>query len=94
MPIPLSARASRVLIERRQCTIVRADQKPLTKVVLEIIWMYCDRILDVFGEAGPPAPYDMYNSQSYQEFCEEYKEEYLQIPTRRADFESLELHLQ
>lgn len=65
----------------------------MTQVALEIIWMFCDRILDVFGEAGPPAPYAMYNSQSFQRFCEEYKEEYSQIPTRRTDFENVTLPL-
>ncbi|VDB92628.1 unnamed protein product [Peniophora sp. CBMAI 1063] len=76
------------------CTVVRADQKHLTHVALEMIWMYCDKILNVFGEAGPPAPYKMYNSQAFHAFCQQYKEEYTQIPTRRAEFESLVLPLQ
>lgn len=71
---------------------MRADQKPLTHIGLEIIWMYCDKILDVFG-AGSPA-YALYNPQSFQSFCEEYREEYMQIPTRKRGFENLILPLQ
>ncbi|KZV76650.1 hypothetical protein PENSPDRAFT_747529 [Peniophora sp. CONT] len=77
------------------CTVVRADQKPLTQVALEMIWMYCDRILDVFNVAGPSNDvYAMYKPQPFRTFCEEYKEQYMQIPTRKADFENLSLPLQ
>ena len=54
----------------------RKDKKPLLTHHLEGLWMYCDRILDYFGE-GEGAPRRMYNRQAFQvwwnNYCEEQK---------------------
>lgn len=50
---------------------MRADQQPLTKVDLEKIWMYCDRILDRFGD-DPRPPLFLYKPEEFEDFCEDY----------------------
>ncbi|KAI0065252.1 hypothetical protein BV25DRAFT_154403 [Artomyces pyxidatus] len=54
-------------------TVVRADQKPLTLLELEKIWMFCDRILSMFEDNQGP-PFNMYYPERYQEFSEEYRD--------------------
>ncbi|KAI0702302.1 hypothetical protein BC835DRAFT_1411127 [Cytidiella melzeri] len=56
-------------------TIVRADHKPLTPVAFEMIWMFCDRVLDRFGD-GPEFAMRLYKKEEFNKFCEQYKEDY------------------
>jgi hypothetical protein len=57
--------------------VARKDEKPLLAQHLEGVWMYCDYILDLFGE-GKGAPKHLYNRQAFEEwwrkYCEEQKE--------------------
>ncbi|KAI0790987.1 hypothetical protein C8Q75DRAFT_758806 [Abortiporus biennis] len=71
-------------------TVVRADQQPLTKVALEMIWMFCDSILEDFGDTRLP-PLDRYNATAFETFCEDYRDQYLQFPSRFRDFQNLQL---
>ncbi|KAL0571133.1 hypothetical protein V5O48_010825 [Marasmius crinis-equi] len=73
-------------------TIVRGDHKPLTRVALEMIWMFCDRILDIFGD-DTGTPWEMYTREAFVEFCEDYKEDHMQFPLRKAEMEAQELPL-
>ncbi|KAI2610256.1 uncharacterized protein GGS25DRAFT_254408 [Hypoxylon fragiforme] len=50
---------------------VRADRKPLLPHHLEGVWMYCDRILDIFGD-GNGAPQHLYNRKAFEEWWEGY----------------------
>ena len=52
----------------------RKDKKPLPPQHLEGVWMYCDYILDVFGE-GEGAPRRLYNRQAFEEWWERYCED-------------------
>ncbi|KAI0042335.1 hypothetical protein FA95DRAFT_1637343 [Auriscalpium vulgare] len=72
--------------------IARADQKPLSIVALEMIWMFCDMILDRFGE-NRRAPWDMYNRAAFEEFCENYKENFIENGMRVDEFKAQELPL-
>ncbi|KAL0572396.1 hypothetical protein V5O48_009556 [Marasmius crinis-equi] len=73
-------------------TIVRGDHNPLTLVALEMIWMFCDRILDIIGEQTG-TPLKMYTREVFNEFCQSYKEQYIQYPSRRTEMEAQELPL-
>ncbi|KAI5855532.1 hypothetical protein GGS23DRAFT_443307 [Durotheca rogersii] len=57
--------------------VARKDGKPLLPHHLEGVWMYCDRILDVFGEGGGP-PTRFYTRQAFEKwwkgYCEEQKQ--------------------
>ncbi|KAL4253802.1 MYND-type zinc finger protein samB [Abortiporus biennis] len=71
-------------------TVVRPDQQPLTTVALEMIWMFCDSILGDFGDTRLP-PLDRYNATAFETFCEDYRDQYLQFPSRFQDFQNLQL---
>ncbi|KAL0071139.1 hypothetical protein AAF712_001698 [Marasmius tenuissimus] len=73
-------------------TVARGDHKPLSKIALEMIWMYCDRILDVFGDDGS-TPWNMYTKEFFDEFCQDYKENALMNGRRVADFNAQEVPL-
>ncbi|KAH7124433.1 hypothetical protein EDB81DRAFT_861075 [Dactylonectria macrodidyma] len=57
--------------------VARKDKKPLLPHHLEGVWMYCDHILDLFGE-GEGAPRWLYNRQAFEkwwgDYCEEQKQ--------------------
>lgn len=57
--------------------VARKDRKPLLPQHLEGVWMYCDRILDLFGE-GNGAPRRLYNRQAFERwwkgYCKEQKQ--------------------
>ncbi|KAH8654892.1 ectomycorrhiza-upregulated zf-MYND domain-containing protein [Ilyonectria robusta] len=57
--------------------VARKDKNLLLLQYLEGVWMYCDHILDLFGE-GEGAPRWLYNRQAFEEwwvgYCEEQKE--------------------
>ncbi|WEW61540.1 hypothetical protein PRK78_007030 [Emydomyces testavorans] len=56
--------------------VARKDMKPLLPHHMEGVWMYCDRILDFFGEGGG-APRNLYNRQAFERwwngYCKEQK---------------------
>ncbi|RSL87156.1 hypothetical protein CDV31_016299 [Fusarium ambrosium] len=54
--------------------VARKDQKPLLPQHLEGVWMYCDHILDLFGE-GDGASTHMYNRQAFEEWWKDYCKE-------------------
>ena len=54
--------------------VARKDKKPLLSQHLEGVWMYCDYILDLFGE-GEGAPTHLYNRQAFEEWWQDYCEE-------------------
>ncbi|KAH8752794.1 hypothetical protein F5883DRAFT_506445 [Diaporthe sp. PMI_573] len=54
--------------------VARKDEKPLLPQHLEGVWMYCDYILDLFGE-GEGAPTHLYNRQAFEEWWKDYYEE-------------------
>ena len=55
--------------------VARKDKKPFLPKHLEGVWMYCDRILDLFGDGDIPRR--LYNRQAFQKwwkgYCEEQK---------------------
>jgi hypothetical protein len=57
--------------------VARKDGKALLPQHLEGVWMYCDRILCLFGE-GEGAPTRLYNRQAFEKwwkgYCKEQKE--------------------
>jgi hypothetical protein len=54
--------------------VARKDGKTLLQQHLEAVWMYCDRILDHFGEgAGPPRR--MHSRAAFEKFWRNYVEE-------------------
>jgi hypothetical protein len=54
--------------------VARKDRKPLLPQHLEGVWMYCDYILDVFGE-GEGAPKWLYNRPAFEKWWEGYCKE-------------------
>ncbi|KAL6406250.1 hypothetical protein AUP68_10420 [Ilyonectria robusta] len=56
--------------------VARKDRKSLLPQHLEGVWMYCDRILDLFGE-GEGAPRMLYSRKAFGDwwtgYCEEQK---------------------
>ena len=58
--------------------VARKDRKPLLPQHLEGVWMYCDRILDLFGE-GEGAPRRLYNRQAFEKWWEGYCKEQKQF---------------
>lgn len=57
--------------------VARKDRKPLLPQHLEGVWMYCDYILDLFGE-GDGAPARLYNRPAFEKwwvkYCTEQKQ--------------------
>jgi hypothetical protein len=51
--------------------VARKDRKPLLLHHLEVVWDYCSRILDYFGN-GEGAPIKFYNRQAFQKYWEKY----------------------
>lgn len=54
--------------------VARLDKKPLLEQHLEAVWMYCDYILDLFGE-GEGAPRHLYNRPAFEKWWTKYVEE-------------------
>ncbi|KAG8912514.1 hypothetical protein FRC02_005957 [Tulasnella sp. 418] len=71
-------------------TVARQDRKPLTKLQLEMVWSYCDAIIERFGDGEGPPNY-MYSEVAFQGWCREYKREALL--NGRKQFESVVLPL-
>ena len=57
--------------------VARQDRKPLLVHHLGGVWMFCDRILDLFGNGEGP-PRQLYNRAAFEKwwkgYCEEQKE--------------------
>lgn len=51
--------------------VARKDRRPLLPQHLEGVWMYCDYILDLFGE-GEGAPTHLYNRRAFEEWWGDY----------------------
>jgi hypothetical protein len=54
--------------------VARKDRKPFPPQHLEGVWMFCDHILDLFGEGEGP-PRWLYSRQAFEEWWAEYCEE-------------------
>lgn len=54
--------------------VARQDRKPLLEQHLEGVWMYCDHILDLFGDGGG-APRHMYSRVAFEKWWARYAEE-------------------
>lgn len=54
--------------------VARRDRKPLLEQHLEGLWMYCDRVLDIFGDGGG-APRHLYNRPAFEKWWARYAEE-------------------
>lgn len=52
--------------------VARRDRKDLLPHHLEAIWMYCDHILDLFGENEGVPPAHLYNQRAFEEWWEDY----------------------
>jgi hypothetical protein len=66
--------------------VARKDRKPLLPQHLEGVWMYCDYILDEFGE-GEGAPKRLYNRQAFQKWWKGYREEQKQFRSKSGSEE-------
>ncbi|OJZ83195.1 hypothetical protein ASPFODRAFT_210026 [Aspergillus luchuensis CBS 106.47] len=64
--IPFDHQSNRFI----ECDI-HADKKDLTREHYEVICMYCDMILDFFGEGE--APTRLYNRQAFEKWFASYK---------------------
>ncbi|KJZ67955.1 hypothetical protein HIM_12654 [Hirsutella minnesotensis 3608] len=54
--------------------VARKDKRPLLPQHLEGIWMFCDHVLDLFGDGeGPPSW--LYSRQAFEKWWAEYCEE-------------------
>ena len=51
--------------------VAHKDRKPLLLQHLEVVWDYCNYILDCFGD-GEGAPTKLYNRQAFQKYWEDY----------------------
>ena len=71
---------------------MRADHKPLSPVALEMIWMFCDHILELFGDNRLP-PLQIYNKECFDAFCEEYQEDYMMNDLRADEMRAVTLPL-
>jgi hypothetical protein len=58
----------------RSCLIARKDKKPLSSAHMEAVWMYIDRVLDIFGDSGPKRAQARINKDDVEEWFENYKE--------------------
>ena len=54
--------------------VARKDKKPLLPHHLEAVWMYCDHILDLFGD-GVGAPRSLYRRKAFEDWWKGYCEE-------------------
>lgn len=71
-----------------QVVVARRDFQPLGLLELEMLWMYCDKVLDYFGDAGAPPDYSV---AKFQKFCAKYKNE--EISNGRTEFTNVKLPL-
>ena len=55
------------------CIVARKDKKPLSAEHLEAVWMYIDRLMDIFGEEGPEKAQKEISRDSFEEWFEDYK---------------------
>lgn len=67
--------------------VARQDKKPLLEQHLEGVWMYCDHILDLFGDGDGP-PEHLYTKPAfekwwarYAEETREYRDDWKNVPT-------------
>jgi hypothetical protein len=56
------------------CLIARKDKKPLSSEHMEAVYMYIDRLLDIFGDDGPKKAQSQINKDDFEEWFEHYKE--------------------
>ncbi|KAK8929776.1 hypothetical protein H634G_01637 [Metarhizium anisopliae BRIP 53293] len=54
--------------------VARKDRRPLLPQHLKGVWMYCDYILNIFGE-GQGAPRWLYNRPAFEKWWERYCKE-------------------
>jgi hypothetical protein len=56
------------------CLIARKDKKPLRSEHMEAVYMYIDRLLDIFGDEGPKEAQSHINKDDFEAWFEHYKE--------------------
>lgn len=72
-----------------QVIVARRDFKAVGLLEIEMFWMFCDMILERFGDgAGPP---DVYTPDTFQKWCEHYKR--MEILNHRTEFKKVKLPL-
>ncbi|KAJ7481653.1 hypothetical protein FB451DRAFT_133796 [Mycena latifolia] len=70
-------------------TVMRQDGKPLTRQSIETIWMYHNRLLDLFGDGATPRR--MMTREGFINYCRNYKED--QLTNRRTVFREMPVPL-
>jgi hypothetical protein len=55
------------------CIDARKDKRPLSEEHLEAVWMYIDRLMDIFCEDGPEAAQEEMTRECFEEWFEDYK---------------------
>ena len=55
-------------------TLLRVDGKPLLKLHVEALWMFCSRVLDVFGD-DPRKAQQMITKERFRTFFQTYMDE-------------------
>ena len=68
--------------------VARKDRKPLLPQHLEGVWMYCDYILDLFGDGAVPRR--LYNRQAFEKWWKGYCEEQKQFRSGKGGEEDLD----
>jgi hypothetical protein len=56
------------------CLVARKDKKPLSSEHLEAVWMYIDRLMDMFGD-GPKSAQKDINRDDFESWFEGYRKE-------------------
>lgn len=69
------------------CIVARKDKKPLSQEQLEIVWMYIDRLMEVFGDNPAMAP-KMWSRKLFEHFFARYKRDEVSQMNRK-EFESV-----
>jgi hypothetical protein len=65
--------------------VARKNKKDLSPEHFEAIWMYCDFILDYFGD-DKGAPDHLYSRQAFERWFERYNREQVINGRRRGDW--------
>lgn len=58
-----------------------------------MIWSYCDRVLDTFGDDPRKHPLHMYSKEAFDKFCQDYKDDYVRGGTRADEIGAQDLPL-
>jgi hypothetical protein len=62
----------------RSCLVARKDKKPLNVEHLEAVWMYIDRLMDLYGEDSPKRAQKDITREGFERWFKGYRNENVQ----------------